>query len=90
MKGDIKMSVILQLVDDMADLQHRVLVLEQDNEELSNKLEAVTNELAYVDAYQDNQQVDIENLEAYIAEVEDAVNFIDDAFTSELEERTVN
>jgi hypothetical protein len=53
------------------DLEHRIIALENENEELYNQLEAVSNELAYVDAYQENLQIDLDDLINYI---EDLVN----------------
>lgn len=68
----------MTLEDRIALLESRVQGLELENVELTNQLEAVTNELAYIDAYQENQQMDHEDLAAYVFEMEDVLDEVAD------------
>lgn len=66
-----------QIKDDLDDLKHRVILLEQENEELHSELEAVSNELAYVDAYQDNQAMELEDLVCAVDEIQEDQEYLE-------------
>jgi len=80
--------MLTSLEDRVQSLEILVIALEKENKELKNEIEAICNELAYVDAYQDNLQCDLESVEMYVSEVEAAVNDLEDVifFNEELTE----
>ena len=83
----------VQLEDRLQDLEDRIIALEVENEVMAERIEelgmleddieAVTNELAYVDAYQENMECDMAYLETYVSEIEDVVDMVTDILFDE-------